>query len=210
MLPHRGIVNRLLWMQEAYRLTAADHVLQKTTFSFDVSVWELFWPLISGSSLVMAQPEGQRDSFYLAKLIAEQSITTVHFVPSMLRVFLEESGLEACRCLRQIISSGEALPLDLQHYFFERFTAELSNLYGPTEASIDVTAWTCERVSTHRRVPIGHPIANIQLYLLDTYMQIVPIGATADLYIGGTGLARGYLGRPDLTAERFVPNPFSL
>jgi amino acid adenylation domain-containing protein/non-ribosomal peptide synthase protein (TIGR01720 family) len=208
MLPHRGIVNRLLWMQEAYRLTATDRVLQKTSFSFDVSVWELFWPLISGSSLVMAQPEGQRDSFYLATLIAEQSITTVHFVPSMLHVFLEESGLEACRCLRHIMSSGEALPLALQRRFFEHFTAELSNLYGPTEASIDVTAWACERVSHRRCVPIGHPIANIQIYLLDTHMQAVPIGATADLYIGGTGLARGYLGRPDLTAERFVPNPF--
>jgi thioesterase domain-containing protein/acyl carrier protein len=209
MNTHQGIRNRLLWMQEAYKLTAADRVLQKTPFSFDVSVWELFWPLLTGARLVLARPEGHKDSAYLVKLIAEQEITTLHFVPSMLQIFLEEPGLEACRCMRQVMCSGEALPFEVQKLFFARLGAKLYNLYGPTEAAIDVTFWECNRQSKQQIVPIGRPIANTQIYLLDSHLQPLPIGVRSELYIGGAGLARGYLNRPELTAEKFIRNPFS-
>ncbi len=208
MNTHLGLSNRLLWMQDAYRLTAADSVLQKTPFSFDVSVWEFFWPLITGARLVLAKPGGHQDKAYLAQLIAKQQITTLHFVPSMLQVFLEEPSLDACNCLKRVICSGEALPFDLQKRFFARLDAELHNLYGPTEAAIDVTFWACEHESNQRIVPIGRPIANIQIYLLDRHLQPVPIGVPGELHIGGVGLARGYLNRPELTGEKFIPNPY--
>lgn len=206
---HGGIRNRLLWKQESYQLTEADRVLQKTPFSFDVSVWEFFWPLLTGACLVVARPEGHKDSAYLVKSIIEQGITTMHFVPSMLRVFVQEDGLEACSSLRRVICSGETLPFDLQERFFTRLDAELHNLYGPTEAAIDVTFWACERESKQQVVPIGRPIANTQIYLLDAHLQPVPVGVPGELHIGGVGLARGYHNRPDLTAEKFIPNPFS-
>jgi amino acid adenylation domain-containing protein/thioester reductase-like protein len=209
MNTHRGLCNRLLWMQDAYQLTTADRVLQKTPFSFDVSVWEFFWPLLCGARLVVAQPGGHQDSAYLVKLIASQQITTIHFVPSMLQIFLEEPSLGACNCLKRVICSGEALPFALQERFFARLDAQLHNLYGPTEASIDVTFWDCRRQSDFPIVPIGRPIANTQIYLLDRHLQPVPIGVPGELHIGGDGLARGYLNRPDLTSERFIPNPFS-
>ena len=204
---HRGICNRLLWMQDAYELTAADHVLQKTPFSFDVSVWEFFWPLLTGARLIVAQSGGHRDSAYLVKLIAEQEITTLHFVPSMLQVFLEQEGLEILSCLRRVICSGEALPFELQERFFLRLGAELHNLYGPTEASVDVTFWACQRESDRRSVPIGRPIANTEIYLLDSHLQPIPTGVPGELYIRGDGVARGYLNRPELTAEKFIPSP---
>ncbi len=209
MISHEGICNRLLWMQEAYHLTGTDRVLQKTSFSFDVSVWEFFWPLLVGARLIMAEPEGHKDSAYLVKLIAEQQITVLHFVPSMLHIFLDESRLETCSSLRKVICSGEILPFEFQERFFARFAAELHNLYGPTEASIDVTFWACERESTRQIVPIGRPIANTQIYLLDRYLHPVPEGVPGELYIGSIGLARGYLNRRDLTAEYFIPNPLS-
>jgi amino acid adenylation domain-containing protein/FkbM family methyltransferase len=209
MNTHQGIVNRLWWMQETYHLTPTDRVLQRTPYSFDVSVWEFFWPLLAGARLVLAQPEGHRDSAYLIRLIAEQQITTLHFVPSMLRVFLEEPEVARCRSLVRVICSGEALSPDVLERFFARLDAQLHNLYGPTEAAIDVTAWACAREDAHRSVPIGRPIANSSIYLLDRSLQPVPIGVPGELYIGGDGLARGYLNRPGLTAERFVPNPFS-
>ncbi|MBW4649608.1 MAG: amino acid adenylation domain-containing protein [Kastovskya adunca ATA6-11-RM4] len=209
MNTHQGICNRLLWMQDAYLLTETDRVLQKTPFSFDVSVWEFFWPLLNGARLVVAQPGGHQDSAYLVKLIATQQITTLHFVPSMLQIFLEEQGLEACTSLNRVICSGEALPKELQQRFFARLDAELHNLYGPTEAAIDVTFWKCDRQSNLPIVPIGRAIANTQIYLLDCKGQLVPIGVPGELHIGGKGLARGYLNRPELTAERFIPNPFN-
>jgi amino acid adenylation domain-containing protein/non-ribosomal peptide synthase protein (TIGR01720 family) len=222
MNTHAGICNRLLWMQEAYRLTAADRVLQKTPFSFDVSVWEFFWTLLTGACLVIAQPGGHRDSAYLVELINQEQITTLHFVPSMLRIFLEElrssdqenfplSSQSPVPSLKRVICSGEALPFDLQEHFFDRLDAELHNLYGPTEAAIDVTAWACkrDRESTEPVVPIGSPIANVQIYLLDADLRLVPVGIPGELYIGGIALARGYLNRPEVTADKFIPNPFS-
>ena len=207
---HRGLCNRLHWMQQAYQLTAADRVLQKTPFSFDVSVWEFFWPLLTGACLVVARPGGHQDPAYLASLIDEQQITTLHFVPSMLQMFLLEPGLEeCCKSLKRVICSGEALPFELQERFFSRLAAELHNLYGPTEASIDVTYWQCQPGSHDRTVPIGRPIANTQIYILDGSSRPMPVGVHGELYIGGVGVARGYYNRPELTTEKFVRNPFS-
>jgi amino acid adenylation domain-containing protein len=210
MNTHEGISNRLLWMQEAYPLTKADRVLQKTPFSFDVSVWEFFWPLMTGARLVIARPEGHRDSAYLVLLIEESRITTLHFVPSMLQVFLEEPGVEGCSSLKRVICSGEALPVRVQERFFGRLPGvELHNLYGPTEAAVDVTCWACKRGSVGLTVPIGRPIANTQLYILDPHLRPVPIGVAGELHIGGVGLARGYVNRPELTNQKFISNPFS-
>jgi amino acid adenylation domain-containing protein/non-ribosomal peptide synthase protein (TIGR01720 family) len=209
MNTHAAVCNRLRWMQEEYRLREDDRVLQKTPFSFDVSVWEFFWPLIVGARLVVARPDGHRDSAYLAELIRREGITTVHFVPSMLRAFLEERSVSGLESLRRVICSGEALPFELQERFFSRLTAELHNLYGPTEAAVDVTRWACRRGDERRVVPIGRPIANTRTHVLDGRMRPVPVGVTGELYLGGVQVGRGYLNRPDLTAERFVPDPFS-
>lgn len=204
---HAALRNRLLWMQEAYGLDATDRVLQKTPFSFDVSVWEFFWPLMTGAALVMARPEGHRDSAYLADTIAAEGITTIHFVPSMLQLFLAEPPAKSAG-LRRVFCSGEELPRDLQDRFLDLHRAELHNLYGPTEAAIDVTAWHCRPQHDTRPVPIGYPIANIRMYVLDRHGRPVPAGVPGELCIGGRGLARGYLNRPELTAERFTDDPF--
>ncbi|HLM56901.1 MAG TPA: amino acid adenylation domain-containing protein, partial [Pyrinomonadaceae bacterium] len=210
MNTHRAICNRLLWMQEAYQLNASDRVLQKTPFSFDVSVWEFFWPLMTGATLVVAVAGGHQDSSYLVKLIAERHITTIHFVPSMLQAFLEEPRLEACASLKRVICSGEALPYEQQERALARLPqASLHNLYGPTEAAIDVTFWECPRGGERRVVPIGRPIANTQIYILDEWLRPVPVGVAGELHIGGVNLARGYLSRPGLTAEKFIPDPFN-
>ncbi|GCF10053.1 non-ribosomal peptide synthetase/type I polyketide synthase [Dictyobacter arantiisoli] len=209
MNTHAGVCNRLLWMQDAYQLTSSDRVLQKTPFSFDVSVWEFFWPLLTGACLVIAKPEGHRDNAYLRMLITEQSITTLHFVPSMLQAFLNEPLRSSCQSVRRVISSGEALSADIQKQFFACLNAELHNLYGPTEAAIDVTYWMCQCDSQTANVPIGKPIANMQVYLLDRHMDPVPTWVPGELYIGGVGLARGYQNLPGLTAEKFIPDPFS-
>ena len=207
---HRALVNRLCWMQEAYQLRPDDRILQKTPFSFDVSGWEFWWPLLTGASLVFAKPGGHKESAYLVDLIAEEQISTMHFVPSMLQVFLEEQHLERCSSLKRVICSGEALPADLRNRFFERLChdVDLHNLYGPTEAAIDVTYWQCQRESQRPNVPIGRPIANTRIYILDEFMQAVPVGVAGELYIGGVNLARGYLNRPELTQEKFIPSPF--
>jgi len=206
MNTHRAICNRLRWMQEAYNLNAGDRVLQKTPFSFDVSVWEFFWPLITGARLVMARPEGHKDVAYLVNVINEESITTLHFVPSMLQVFVEHGALRQCPHIRRVICSGEALPYQLQQRFFEDSRARLYNLYGPTEAAVDVTAWPCVPEGESGFVPIGKPIANTNIHLLDPNGELVPVGVPGELHIGGVGLARGYLNQPGLTAEKFVPH----
>jgi len=211
VISHRAIVNRLLWMQEALRLTPADRVLQKTPVSFDVSVWELFWPLMTGARLVVARPGGHRDNAYLAHLITGQGITVLHFVPSMLQLFVEEPGAGTCLTLRDVVSSGEALPAGLAQRFAARLGhARLHNLYGPTEAAVDVTFWVCESGDSRDgrgSVPIGRPIANTRIRLLDPGLLPVPAGVPGELYIGGVNLARGYVDRPGLTAERFLPDP---
>ncbi|WP_262061793.1 non-ribosomal peptide synthetase, partial [Streptomyces sp. STR69] len=208
VVPHQGIVNRLLWMQDAYRLTPADRVLQKTPSSFDVSVWEFFWPLITGATLVVARPEGHRDPAYLARLIREQDVTTAHFVPSMLQLFLEEPTAADCTGLRRVMCSGEALPVALSHRFHDVLTStELHNLYGPTEASVDVTAVEIGPDATS--VPIGRPVWNTRTYVLDAGLCPVPPGIPGELYLAGIQLARGYLDRPGLTAERFVADPYA-
>jgi amino acid adenylation domain-containing protein len=205
---HAAIRSRLLWMQDAYRLDPTDRVLQKTPFSFDVSVWEFFWPLMTGATLVLARPGGHKDGGYLVELIRAENITTAHFVPPMLQAFLREPGVEACTGLRRVLCSGEALPRDLQERFFARSRAELHNLYGPTEAAVDVTSWICRRDGDPRPVPIGFPIANTQMYVLDRQLEPVPDGVAGELHIGGRNLARGYINRPGLTAEKFIPDPF--
>ena len=208
MNTHAGIRNRLLWMQEQYGLDGRDRVLQKTPFSFDVSVWEFFWPLMVGAGLVLARPGGHQDSRYLVQVMEEKGITTVHFVPSMLQIFLEESGVEGCSGLKRVICSGEALGVELEERFFKRMGCELHNLYGPTEAAVDVTYWECRAEEGQRTVPIGRPIANTQIYVLDGGMKPVPVGIAGELYIGGVGVGRGYWKRAGLTAEKYVANPF--
>lgn len=209
MSGHAGLRNRLLWMQEAFNLTQSDRVLQKTPYSFDVSVWEFLWPLMTGALLVVAEPGGHQDPVYLIELIRCREVTTIHFVPSMLRLLLEEEGLESLISLRRVICSGEALSFDLQEKLFERLNVDLRNLYGPTEASIDVSSHDCCDRLAESVVPIGKPIANIQIHILGKRYQPAPLIVPGELHIGGIGLARGYINRPDLTAERFIPDPFS-
>ncbi len=206
---HSGLLNRLDWMQSVLKLTPTDRVLQKTPWSFDVSVWEFFLPLCFGATLVIAKPDGHKDPSYLEQIILQEQITTLHFVPSMLETFLNTKLDHASLNIRHLITSGEALSAALQETVFAQWPAtKLWNLYGPTEAAIDVTYWYCQTSDTFKTPPIGRPIQNSQIYLLDESLNPVPIGVTGELYIAGAGLARGYLGRPGLTAERFVANPF--
>jgi amino acid adenylation domain-containing protein len=208
---HRGIANRLDWMQRAYALAPGDVVLQKTPVSFDVSVWELFWPLREGARLAVAVPDGHRDPAYLRDLIAAEGITTAHFVPSMLAAFLAQDDLGGCATLRTVVCSGEELPADLARRALALLPgAALHNLYGPTEAAVDVSSWACTPAALAGlpRVPIGSPIANTKLRVLGPGMRPEPPGVPGELYIGGAGLAVGYLNRPGLTADRFVPDPF--
>jgi amino acid adenylation domain-containing protein len=209
MIEHRSLANQLSWMQETYRLTPSDRVLLKTPYTFDVSIWEFFWPLLYGAELVVADPGGHRDSTYLARTIMEHDITTVQFVPSMLQLFLEDALAGGCKSLTRVISIGEALPKALQDRFFDQIDAELYNLYGPTETTVGVTAWTCERDSDLRFVPIGKPMGNTRTHILDAAMRPIPIGDVGELYLGGIQVGRGYLNRPELTAERFVEDQFS-
>ncbi|MDP2097884.1 MAG: amino acid adenylation domain-containing protein [Methylobacter sp.] len=207
-VPHQGILNRLQWMQQQYRLDAGDCILQKTPYSFDVSVWEFFWPLMTGAQLVVAKPDEHKDSLALIDTIMREQVSTIHFVPSMLQAFIDTPGVENCTSLKRVICSGEALPADLVSRFQQKLPAELHNLYGPTEASVDVSYWPCVPGSAETAIPIGRPIANISLYILDRQLNPVPVGTPGELHIGGIGLARGYLNRPGLTAEKFIPNPY--
>ncbi|MCU9479250.1 non-ribosomal peptide synthase/polyketide synthase [Pseudomonas aeruginosa] len=205
---HSALSNRLCWMQQAYGLGVGDTVLQKTPFSFDVSVWEFFWPLMSGARLVVAAPGDHRDPAKLVELINREGVDTLHFVPSMLQAFLQDEDVASCTSLKRIVCSGEALPADAQQQVFAKLPqAGLYNLYGPTEAAIDVTHWTCMEEGKDA-VPIGRPIANLACYILDGNLEPVPVGVLGELYLAGRGLARGYHQRPGLTAERFVASPF--
>jgi len=208
IVSHRAISNNLLWMQRDWPLTAADHVLHKTPFTFDVSVKELFWPLLAGARLVIARPDGHRDPAYLCELIIRAGITVTHFVPSMLRAFLAEPEVGSCRGLRLVMCGAEALSAGQRNEFLRRLPAtRLLHLYGPTETAIAVTAWLCDEDSGDR-VPLGRPMPNSRIYLLDERMSPVPVGVPGELYIAGAPLARGYLGQPALTADRFLPDPF--
>ncbi len=207
--PHRGLINTLIWMQSVLNLNTDDRVLFKTPFGFDVSGWELFWPLISGASIVVAKPGGHLDVRYLIDTIEQYSISTVNFVPSMLNLFLEASDCGQCSTLRRVISAGEALTSSTRDQFFEKFKhAELHNIYGPTETN-GITWFQCQPDDTDCRIPIGRPIANSQVWILDDAMQPVTIGSIGEIYLGGVNVASGYLNRDDLTAERFLPDPFS-
>ncbi|MEE8584938.1 MAG: amino acid adenylation domain-containing protein, partial [Acidobacteriota bacterium] len=210
LITHQGICNHLLWMQELHRLEERDHLLLKTPFSFDVSIREIFWPLLAGARLSVARPGGHRDPGQMAEIIRSREITVLHFVPSMLRAFLSQHEIPGLNSLRQVTCSGEALPADLKNRFFQRLGdgIELCNRYGPTEASIGVTSSLCRPAGKERRVSIGRPNANVQIYLLDRQLQPAPMGAVAQLHIGGAALARGYLKRPAQTADAFIPNPF--
>ncbi|MEV7085112.1 amino acid adenylation domain-containing protein [Streptomyces sp. NPDC093085] len=207
-VPHEGIVNRLRWMQGRYGLDASDRVLQKTPSGFDVSVWEFFWPLIEGATLVVARPEGHKDPAYLAGLIQEERVTTAHFVPSMLQVFLAEPTAARCDTLRRVVCSGEALPGEVRAKFFETLDVPLHNLYGPTEAAVDVTSWECAAHDPAGPVPIGAPVWNTRVQVLDARLRPVPVGVAGELYLAGVQLARGYVRRPGLTGERFVADPY--
>ncbi|MEU8180868.1 amino acid adenylation domain-containing protein [Micromonospora sp. NPDC049047] len=204
MIEHRALANRIRWAQRYFGLTADDVVLQKTTYTFDVSVWEFFWPLAVGARLVVAAPDAHRDPALLSDEIERHGVTTIHFVPSMLRAFVAAGQEARCRSLRRVISSGEALAWDLSQQFLATYDCELYNLYGPTEAAIDVTAWRCRSDGLPGTVPIGRPIDGMKVAIVDGAGRQVPVGVPGEALLGGVGLARGYLGRPDLTAERFV------
>jgi amino acid adenylation domain-containing protein len=209
MIPHRAIANRLLWMQRCFPLDDGDRVLQKTAFSFDASVWELFVPLLAGARLLMAAPGGAQDSAYLVRTVAERGVTVLQLVPSMLRVFLAEEGVEACTGLRRVFCGGEALPGELLESLESLLPAELINLYGPTECSIDVTSYRCRESGGSGILPIGRPLDNLRTHLLDRRFRLAPLGQPGEIHAAGAGLSRGYLNLPGLTAERFVPDPFA-
>lgn len=210
-LPHNGVLNRILWMQDEYSLKPQDRVLQKTPYTFDVSVWEFLWPFFIGASLVVTKPDGNKDPIYLKKIIQDQRISVLHFVPSLLSIFLNVPGIAKLTSLRDVVCSGEALTKRQEEEFYKTFKkARLHNLYGPTEASIDVTYWQCGKDSEKdsATVPIGRPIANTQLYIVDQNCRLCPPYVMGELLIGGVGLAKGYWNRPELTREKFIPNPF--
>ncbi len=217
MVGQTAIVNRLLWMQNHYPLTGEDVVAQKTPCSFDVSVWEFFWPFIAGAKLVMAEPEAHRDPLAMQQFFAEYGVTTTHFVPSMLAAFVAsltpQTARQSCATLKQVFCSGEALPADLCREWQQLTGAPLHNLYGPTEAAVDVSWYPAfgEELAQVRgsSVPIGYPVWNTGLRILDAMMHPVPPGVAGDLYLTGIQLAQGYLGRPDLTASRFIADPFA-
>lgn len=203
-----ALLSHLLWMQRTYRLTPDDTVLHKTSVGWDVSLLEFFWPLLAGARVVVAKPDGHRDPQYMAEIIGRHGVNFAHFVPSMLRVFLDTADLSRCGSLRQVIVSGEVLTADLQRRFFEGLPhAELDNVYGPVEAAIHATRWRCRRDGDGAAIPIGAPIDGVEIRVLDGIGQPVADGAEGDLYIGGIQVGRGYIGRPALTAERFVPDP---
>ncbi|MEU6371494.1 amino acid adenylation domain-containing protein, partial [Streptomyces sp. NPDC046931] len=208
MIPHDAIVNRLAWMQARHPQRAGDRILQKTPTGFDVSVWEFFWALQVGATMVVAKPGGHRNPAYLVEVIRAQRVTTLQFVPSMLAVFLAEPTAGTCTTLHTVILGGEALSLELADKFRRTLDAGLFNLYGPTEASIDVTRWVVRHEPDAPSVPIGAPVWNTRVYVLDEHLQPVPAGVPGELYISGVQLARGYIGRPALTADRFVANPY--
>lgn len=209
MNTHRGALNRLLSSQASYPLTVDDRMLQKTPLSFDDSMRECFWPLLIGARIIIAKPGGHKEPDYLASIILQEGITVTHFVPSMLRIFLDEADASRCTSLRQVIVGGEALPEPVMQAFFSALpNTALYNLYGPTECGPDATGWTCSPGNYGGRIPIGKPVSNTRIYILDEYREPLPIGAVGEIYIGGAQVGRGYLNRDELTSERFLLDPF--
>jgi amino acid adenylation domain-containing protein len=209
MAPHSAVANMVLWMQAAYEMTPADRLLQKTAFGFDASVWEFFWPLITGATLVIARPYAEKDGDYMVKTLREQNVTILQLVPSLLKLLVEQEGFEECEKLRHVFCGGEALPTAVCDRFLERLPkARLTNVYGPTETTMHVTVWECRQGAAERIAPIGRPVGNTQAYILDKDLQPVPVGVPGELCIGGAQVARGYLNQPGLTSERFISDPF--
>ena len=206
---HKGICNRLNWMNTNYPLTSKDVLLQKTPITFDVSLWELFWPLQTGASLVIEKPEDHKNPEALLQTIRNYQVTVIHFVPSMLNIFVQTEGIQNCTSLNKIFSSGEALSAATVKQTYNLLDVAIYNLYGPTEASVDVTNWLCEKNIDIENIPIGKPVANTKLYILDEFMNLAPIGIPGELYISGTQVARGYLNRENLTKEHFLEDIFS-
>ncbi|GHJ11330.1 hypothetical protein TPA0907_56970 [Micromonospora humidisoli] len=207
--PHEGVVNLMAWARHEYELTPADRMLHKAPFSFDVSVWEVFWPLTAGAAVVLVRPDGHRDLRYLAELIQRHNVTTAHFVPTVLRAFMTKPAARRCTSLRRVICGGEALTTDLVEGFYTAFAGMdvvLHNQYGPAEASVQVTAWPLRAGSA--RVALGRAVWNTRMYVLDDALRPVPCGVPGELYLAGVHLARAYLHQPGLTADRFVPDPF--
>ncbi|MFI9276303.1 amino acid adenylation domain-containing protein, partial [Kitasatospora sp. NPDC052896] len=206
VVPHEGVINLLEWLRHEYDVDASDRIAQKTPFGFDASVWEFFLPILTGGTVVVARPGGHRDPGYLAELIHRERITITQFVPSMLQAFLQDPAATSDSSLRAVLSGGEALTPELRDRFSSLLDVPLHNYYGPTEASVAVTDWHCRPGAT---VPIGQPLWNTRVFVLDSALRLVPVGVAGELYLAGTGLARGYLNRPGLTAERFIACPYS-
>ncbi len=209
MVPHRGVCNRLWSAVATNRIDERDAFLQKAAFGFDVSVWECFTPLLAGARLVQTEPGREGDGPYLVRLIREYGVTLVDFVPAMLAAFLDEEDVESCTSLRQVFVGGEALTPELRERTLARLGVPIDNLCGPTEVTIDTTRWVCMPGQDPHRVPLGRPIANSRLYVVDPEMRLVPIGIAGEEMVGGVGVTRGYVRRPDLTAARYIPDPFS-
>ncbi len=210
MIPHRGIVNHMRWMQRVYPLGSEDAVFQKTPFSFDASVWEFYAPLLAGGRLVMARPAGHRDPGYLVETIQSAEITVLQLVPSLLRLLLDEPDFPRCKKLKRLFCGGESLTPELVKRCYELLPQiTVHNLYGPTEATIDATVWDCEAQTERSMVPIGRPVDNTFCYIVDDRLQPVPVGVLGELLIGGAGLARGYWNRSELTRDRFIRDPWS-
>jgi amino acid adenylation domain-containing protein/non-ribosomal peptide synthase protein (TIGR01720 family) len=209
LVEHRSVSNHLLWMQMALPFTVHDRVLQKYSISFDASICEIFCPLLAGGELIVVPPGRHMDIDRLVDLCIQHQVTVLDMIPSMLQVMLDDGGICRCRALRRVVCGGESLSADLQGTFFSRMSAELINIYGPTEATIGATAWTCQPNDGKSCVPIGRPIANTTVLILDRNQNLVPVGVPGEIHIGGVCLARGYLNRQELNADRFIFNPFS-
>ena len=209
MVEHRSVCNFIHWSEQTFGLGPNDTVLHKAPLSFDASVGDIFWALLTGGKLVVAHPDGHRDPAYLAKVIAEQHVTLVKLLPPVWKALLEHEDFVRCSSLRNVVSGGEAFPAPLARKLQERLPdAQVYNLYGPTEATVDATAWPFPQQALPENIPIGRPVANTRTYILDGYGEPVPVGVTGELHIGGVQTARGYLNRPELTAERFIASPF--
>ena len=207
---HKGICNRLNWMNSDYPISFQDVFLQKTPITFDVSLWELFWPLQIGATLVIEVPDGHKNPEKLIQTIKKYKVSNIHFVPSMLNIFNQTQGIEGCISLKRIFCSGEALSVPIVDNTYAKLeNVDIYNLYGPTEASVDVTSWHCKRNEAFERIPIGKPVSNTELYILNEALQMQPIGVTGELYIAGVQVANGYLNRESLTQERFIKNIYS-